>query len=306
MNWLTDFVRPKIRGSAKEASSSNQQNDLWSKCPKCEQMIFHRDLRNNLNVCPLCEHHMRLSAAERMEMLFDKGAYEHLPPPDVVEDPLLFKDLKKYKERLKENREKTGSKDAAMAAVGHLCSCRVVLFVMDFNFMGGSMGSFVGQTFRLAAEHAIAQQVPMIAVTTSGGARMQEGIVSLMQMSVSVIAVEMLSETKIPLINILTDPTMGGVSASFAMLGDVIMAEPGALIGFAGPKVIEETIKQTLPAGFQRAEFLEQHGMIDCVVPRKLLREKLAHVLSCLGWHCYRSTTHIPSHQKIASSSIRC
>jgi acetyl-CoA carboxylase carboxyl transferase subunit beta len=290
MNWLTDFVRPKIRAFMGEQEKLKQQSDLWSRCTKCEQMIFHRELRNNLKVCPQCGYHMRLSAPERLEQLLDEGVYQELPQPCVVDDPINFKDLKRYKERLKENREKTNRKDSVIAATGRIYSHNVVIFVMDFNFMGGSMGSFVGQTFRAAAEHAIAQNVPMLAVTTSGGARMQEGIISLMQMPITVIAVEMLGEAGLPLINILTDPTMGGVSASFAMLGDVILAEPGALIGFAGPKVIEDTIKQTLPDGFQKAEFLVQHGMVDIVVQRKELREKVAHILVCLGGRCYAST----------------
>ncbi|MDR3285671.1 MAG: acetyl-CoA carboxylase, carboxyltransferase subunit beta [Holosporales bacterium] len=281
MNWLTDFVRPKIK-----AFIGNQQksipDDLWWKCPKCEQMIFHRELNNNLKVCPNCSYHVRLSSKERMNQLFDEQNYQLLPDPPYIEDPLEFKDLKKYKDRLKENMEKTGQKSAILAATGRICGQRIVLFVMNFAFIGGSMGAFVGQAFRRAVERTIKHNIPFVCVTASGGACMQEGIIALMQMPVTVISVEKLHEMRIPFITVLTDPTMGGVSASFAMLGDVSIAEEGALIGFAGPRVIEETIKQTLPSNFQRAEFLQKHGMIDIVTHRKDLKTKLGHVLACL------------------------
>ncbi|MDR0632545.1 MAG: acetyl-CoA carboxylase, carboxyltransferase subunit beta [Holosporales bacterium] len=281
MNWLTDFVRPKIRAFIGD-SPKNVPNDLWKRCPKCEQMVFNRELQDNLKVCPQCSYHMRLSPRERLDQLFDDKSYQFLQEPLALEDPLSFKDIKKYKDRLKEYRDKTAERDAVLAATGRINLKRALIFVMNFDFMGGSMGSYVGQSFRRAAEHAIRQKLPFIAVTASGGARMQEGIISLMQMPVTVISVERLSTARLPFITVLTDPTMGGVSASFAMLGDVAIAEPGALIGFAGPRVIEETIKQKLPDGFQTAEFLLEHGMVDMVVHRKDLKEKISKTIKIL------------------------
>jgi acetyl-CoA carboxylase carboxyl transferase subunit beta len=282
MNWLTDFVRPKIRAFIGDAPK-NVPSDLWKKCHKCEQMVFYRELQDNLNVCPQCSYHMRLSPRERMDQLFDDKNYQFLPEPPALVDPLAFKDLKKYKDRLKEYRDKTSEKDAVLVATGRINRNRSLVFVMSFDFMGGSMGSYVGQSFRRAAEYAVEHSLPFVAVTASGGARMQEGIISLMQMPVTIVSVEKLSKARLPFITVLTDPTMGGVSASFAMLGDVAIAEPGALIGFAGPRVIEETIKQKLPERFQTAEFLLEHGMVDMVVHRKDLKEKIGKIIKVLS-----------------------
>lgn len=282
MNWLTDFVRPKIQ-ALWDKSASKVPDDLWVKCPACEQMVFHRELRDHLNVCPHCGHHLRLPVTDRLNMLFDGQNFEELAIPDVKEDPLSFKDSKRYVDRLRDYREKTQQKDAMVVATGKIDSHSAVVAVMNFDFMGGSMGVYVGSAFATAVEAALERQIPLVAVTASGGARMQEGILSLMQMPVTVMALERLSEARLPYIVVLTDPTMGGVSASFAMLGDITLAEPGALIGFAGPRVIEETIKQKLPEGFQRAEFLQQHGMVDQVVHRKDLKAKLGRFLAYAG-----------------------
>lgn len=281
MNWLTEFVRPKIQAFM-EKTTSKIPDDLWIKCPECEQMVFHRELRENLHVCPHCFFHMHLSLTERFNMLFDNQIYQMIPLPKVLEDPLNFKDSKRYVDRLKEYRIKTKQDDAISVALGEIEGKETVVAVMSFDFMGGSMGVFVGRSFHIAVELAIKKNAPFIVVTASGGARMQEGILSLMQMPTTVMAVEKMNEAHLPYIVVLTDPTMGGVSASFAMLGDIAIAESGALIGFAGPRVIEETINQKLPKGFQRAEFLKDHGMIDMVVKRRDLKEKLGKILSVL------------------------
>lgn len=281
MNWLTDFVKPKIQAFMNR--SDQIPDDLWTKCPACEQMVFHRELQENLRVCPHCQHHLRLPASERFDLLFDRKAYQRIPLPSVSEDPLKFKDSRRYTDRLRDARAKTQEGDALQVALGAIEGQETVVAVMDFAFMGGSMGMFVGRAFQAAAEMAVRKKAPLLVVTASGGARMQEGILSLMQMPTTVMAIERLSEARVPYLVLLTDPTMGGVSASFAMLGDVTLAEPGALIGFAGPRVIEETIKQKLPQGFQRAEFLKDHGMVDAVVPRKELKAKISKLLKVLN-----------------------
>ncbi|MDR1907471.1 MAG: acetyl-CoA carboxylase, carboxyltransferase subunit beta [Holosporales bacterium] len=281
MNWLTEFVRPKIQALMEK--SQDTPEDLWVKCPKCEQMIFHRELQENLRVCPNCLYHMRLSSIERLNLLFDNQQYQMIPLPKVQDDPIKFKDSKRYADRIKDSRAKTKQHDAISVAVGNINEKNVVVAVMNFEFMGGSMGLFVGHAFYAAVELATDQKLPFIVVTASGGARMQEGILSLMQMPTTVIGVELMHNSRLPYIVVLTDPTMGGVSASFAMLGDVALAESGALIGFAGPRVIEETIKQKLPEGFQRAEFLKDHGMVDIVVSRKALKDTLGRILGVLA-----------------------
>ncbi|GHS93144.1 hypothetical protein AGMMS49949_06090 [Alphaproteobacteria bacterium] len=281
MSWLTDFVRPKIQALLGQPAPEIPI-DLWVKCPKCEQMIFHRELQENFRVCPFCSYHMHLSPLERFNFLFDDAQYHILPLEKTHDDPLQFKDSKKYTDRLKEYRAKTKQIDVLAVAVGDIGEQKTVVSVMDFNFMGGSMGVFVGHAFYEAADKAVKQNLPFVVVTASGGARMQEGILSLMQMPKTVMAVEKLAEAHLPYIVVLTDPTMGGVSASFAMLGDVAIAEAGALIGFAGLRVIEETIKQKLPPEFQRSEFLKDHGMLDSVVHRKDLKKTLGKVLSVL------------------------
>lgn len=278
MNWLTNFVRPKIQALVGKESPDN----LWHKCPSCDQMIFHRELDEALHVCPHCQHHMRIGAKGRLKMLFDDGTYKRIELPDVVVDPLRFRDRKKYSDRLKEAQAKSKEKDAIIVAHGEIGGYQAVIAIMDFSFMGGSMGAAVGDGLLAAAHLAVLQDAPLIAITASGGARMQEGILSLMQMPRSTIAVDQVKEAGLPYIVILTDPTTGGVSASFAMLGDVHLAEPGAIIGFAGQRVIKETIREDLPEGFQRAEYLYEHGMVDMVVPRKDMRPTLIRLIDLL------------------------
>ena len=280
MNWLTNFVRPKLRelvGGRKEIP-----DDLWHKCPKCEEMIFHRDLEKNLSVCQHCGHHMRIGAAKRLAMLFDDGAHETVEVDSAAADPLKFRDQKKYSDRLKEARSRTGAPDALTVAYGKLDGIEVVIAVLDFAFMGGSMGIAVGDGMLTAARLAVSKKAPLIVVSSSGGARMQEGVLSLMQLPRTTIAVDLLKEARLPYIVVLADPTTGGVSASFAMLGDIAIAEKGAVIGFAGPRVIEQTIGEKLPDGFQRAEYLLDHGMVDMVVTRHQLRQTLIGVVTLL------------------------
>ncbi len=276
MNWLTNFVRPKFRALVER---KDVPENLWQKCPNCDQMIFHRDLEANLHVCQNCDHHMRVDAKTRLSLLFDDGAYDAIDLPAVIADPLRFRDDKRYADRLKDARAKTGLDDAVIVAEGKIDTVETIVAVLDFGFMGGSMGLAVGEALVTAAERAVARRAPLIAVTSSGGARMQEGALSLMQMPRSVIAVQMVREAGLPYIVLLTNPTTGGVSASFAMLGDVHITEPGALIGFAGARVIEQTVRETLPEGFQSAEYLLDHGMVDMVVSRHELRETLGRVI---------------------------
>jgi len=279
MNWLTNFVRPKIQSLI--SSKKEVPDNLWHKCPSCEAMIFHRDLEENLHVCQHCGHHMRLTPEKRLAMLFDPG-FQTIELPKVPVDPLKFRDLKRYTDRLKEAQSRTGHNDAIRVAHGRIGGQPAVVAAFDFNFMGGSMGMAVGDGLLAAAKLAVLQEAPLIAVPASGGARMQEAILSLMQMPRTTIAVEMVKEAGLPYIVVLTDPTTGGVTASFAMLGDIHIAEPGAQIGFAGARVIENTIRETLPEGFQRSEYLLDHGMVDMVVPRKDLRDTLARTIDLL------------------------
>ena len=279
MNWLTNFVRPKLR---ELVGQKEIPDNLWHKCPGCGEMIFHRELQKAQKVCPHCGHHMRLSAQERLEMLFDDGAFQRIELPKAPVNPLKFRDSKRYTERLKDAQAKTGTNDALHVAHGTLGGMNAVIAALDFAFMGGSMGIAVGESLLAAARLAIVQNAPLIVAISSGGARMQEGILSLMQMARTTIAVEEVREAGLPYIVILTDPTTGGVSASFAMLGDIAMAEPGATIGFAGARVIEQTIREKLPEGFQRSEYLLEHGMIDMVVHRHDLRATLIRVLGVL------------------------
>jgi acetyl-CoA carboxylase carboxyl transferase subunit beta len=280
MNWLTNFVRPKIRALVRK---TDIPDNLWDKCPACEKMIFSRDLEANLRVCTHCGHHLRLGAKRRLEQLFDDGAFTRVELPKTLQDPLKFRDSKRYTDRLKAAREKTGEQDAILVAHGQIGGSPVVIAVFDFDFQGGSMGVAVGEGFVVAAELAKLQQAALIAIPASGGARMQEGILSLMQLPRTVIAVEDIKEKGLPFIVVLTDPTTGGVSASFAMLGDIAIAEPGAVVGFAGARVIEETIREKLPAGFQRAEYLLEHGMVDMVVHRHKLRDEIAKLLKLIN-----------------------
>ncbi|GIK98504.1 MAG: acetyl-coenzyme A carboxylase carboxyl transferase subunit beta [Alphaproteobacteria bacterium] len=279
MSWLTNFVRPKLQALVRKA---DVPENLWEKCTACGQMIFHRELESNLRVCPHCGHHMRIGWKQRLELMFDDGTYERvdLLRPEV--DPLRFRDRKRYTERLKEAQAKSGEHDAIVVAFGRMGGAGAVVAVFNFDFMAGSMGVAVGEGLIAAAAKAVAERAPLIVVPASGGARMQEGILSLMQMPRSIIAVEEVKEAGLPYIVLLTDPTTGGVSASFAMLGDIAIAEPGAVIGFAGARVIEETIREKLPEGFQKAEYLLQHGMVDMVVPRGELRATLIRILGLL------------------------
>lgn len=279
MNWITNFVRPKIQALIHK---NETQDNLWIKCPGCDHMLFHRDLAENHQVCHHCNHHLRLDIKTRLEMLFDEKQYSLRNIPPVTHDPLKFKDLKKYSDRLKEYRQKTQRNDAVLVAYGYIHGCTAVVLAYDFSFMGGSMGMAAGQAMITAAQLAVNTKSPLIAVTASGGARMQEGILSLMQMPRTTIAVQNVKEHGLPYITVLTDPTTGGVSASFAMLGDIAIAEPGAIIGFAGARVIEETIRQKLPEGFQKSEYLLEHGIIDMVIGRHKLRDTLGTLLKHL------------------------
>ena len=280
MNWLTNYVRPKVRAVLRDRKDT--PDNLWYKCPQCGQMIFHKEFTDNGKVCSHCQYHERIGATERFQSLFDKGNFRLMPAPAVPDDPLKFKDSKKYTDRLKEGRAKTGTQDAVSVACGKMGGFPVVVAVQDFAFLGGSMGAAAGEALLAAARKAVKENKPLIVFTAAGGARMQEGILSLMQMPRTTVAVEMLRDAGLPYIVVLTDPTTGGVTASFAMLGDVTLAEPGALIAFTGPRVIESTIREKLPEGFQRSEYLYDHGMIDLVVHRRNLRETLVRIISLL------------------------
>lgn len=280
MNWIANLVRPRLKSLMVRTSPA--PDNLWRKCSGCGEMIFQRDLIAAENVCPQCGHHLRIGAKERFNALFDDGAYEVMPAPDVPQDPLRFRDDKRYGDRLKESRAKTQQSDALVSAKGILHGLPVVISVQCFDFMGGSLGLATGAGLVAAMRVAAEEKRPYILVVSSGGARMQEGILSLMQMPRTTVGVEMLNEAGVPYIVVLTDPTTGGVSASYAMLGDVQIAEPGALIGFSGPRVIEQTIRERLPDGFQRAEYLLDHGMIDMIVHRHHLKETLSRVLRLL------------------------
>jgi acetyl-CoA carboxylase carboxyl transferase subunit beta len=292
MNWIANFVRPRIKNLI--GRSPETPENLWKKCPGCGEMVFHRDLAAAQNVCPSCGYHMRIGAAERFAAILDQGSLDELIPPEVAADPLRFRDEKRYSDRLKEARAKTGKLDALAAARGTLEGMPVMMAVQTFDFMGGSLGMAVGEALVRAMEAAAAESRPFILFVSSGGARMQEGILSLMQMPRVTVAVDLLREAGVPYIVVLTDPTTGGVSASYAMLGDVQIAEPGALIGFAGQRVITQTMREQLPEGFQRAEYLLQHGMIDMVTHRHLLRETLSRLLHLLMKRA-RPKTRLPS-----------
>jgi acetyl-CoA carboxylase carboxyl transferase subunit beta len=278
LSWLTEYVRPKLRTLLGQREIPE---NLWRQCPGCQQMIFHRELEKNFRVCTHCGHHMRPSAQERLTWTFDPG-YTPIELPKVPVDPLRFRDEKRYVDRLREAREKTHLEDALLVAHGTIGGQRAVVAAMEFDFMGGSMGAAVGEGIVAAARLAVLQDAPLIIYTASGGARMQEGAVSLMQMPRTVIATRLVKEAGLPFIVVLTDPTTGGVTASFAMLGDIQIAEPGALIGFAGPRVIEQTMREKLPEEFQRAEYLFAHGLIDMVVKRTEMRETLIRLITLL------------------------
>jgi len=279
MNWISNYVRPTINSLF---SRREVPENLWSKCPECGTMLFHRELSENLNVCTNCDHHLPITPRERFKALFDGGIFVEVEVPAPIVDPLHFRDQKKYPERLKAAQKQTGEKDAMLVAEGEIGRSPVVAVGQDFTFMGGSMGMYVGNAIIAAAERAVDLKRPLILFSAAGGARMQEGILSLMQMPRSTVAVEMLKEAGLPYIVVLTHPTTGGVTASYAMLGDVQIAEPNALICFAGPRVIEQTIREKLPEGFQRAEYLLDHGMLDRVTHRKQLRDELVTIIRML------------------------
>lgn len=278
MNWIRNFVKPKLKALVARDVPEN----LWHKCPSCEQMIFHRELTDNQHVCPQCDHHMRIDPDKRLETLFDGGNYTRVELDPVPNDPLKFKDLKKYADRKKEAQSKTGNDDAIVIAKGVISGNRTVCAVFDFGFMGGSMGMAVGQGIIKAANIAKESGSALIVVPASGGARMQEGILSLMQMARVTAAISQFKDQRLPYLVLLTDPTSGGVTASFAMLGDIHIAEPKALICFAGRRVIEQTIKQNLPDNYQTAEYLHEHGMVDQVVHRRDLNHRIGNMLSIL------------------------
>lgn len=277
MSWL-DRILPSIGKSAKK----NIPEGLWSKCPECHGVLYKEELKRLHHVCPQCDHHLRMSARDRLESFLDEAHQVEIGANLESVDPLKFKDQKKYKDRYSDAQKKTKEKDALVVKQGALHGMPVIVAAFEFKFMGGSMGSVVGEKFTRAADAAIANNYPLICFSASGGARMQEGLFSLMQMSKTALAVKLLADKKIPFISVLTDPTMGGVSASFAMLGDIHIAEPRALIGFAGPRVVEQTVREKLPEGFQRAEFLLEKGAIDMIVQRSKLREKIYQILSAL------------------------
>jgi acetyl-CoA carboxylase carboxyl transferase subunit beta len=272
MNWITESLPPKIRSFLKRDTPDN----LWVKCPDSGQLVFHKDLESNLYVVPGSGYHMQIPARERLKSLFDNGVYEEIKTPEVQSDPLKFRDVKRYSDRIKEYRSKTGNQDSVIIASGKLEAMDVTVGVQDFAFQGGTLGMAAGEAIIAGMERAVKRQTPFIIFTASGGARMQEGMFSLMQMPRTTIAVQRLRAAKLPYIVVLTNPTTGGVTASYAMLGDIHIAEPGAVIGFAGARVIEQTIREKLPDGFQRAEYLQEHGMVDMVVPRQEMRAKLA------------------------------
>ena len=281
MSWLEKLLPPRIQRSETAVRKSVPEG-LWVKCPSCEAVLYRTDLESNLHVCPKCDHHMRIRARDRLNALLDAGGRYEIGQEILPVDTLKFKDTKKYPDRLKSAMDATGETDALVAMGGAIMSLPVVVACFEFEFMGGSMGSVVGERFTRAARAALEQKVPFICITATGGARMQESLLSLMQMAKTTAVLTQLSEKKLPFISVLTDPTMGGVSASFAFMGDVVMAEPKALIGFAGPRVIESTVREKLPEGFQRAEFLIQKGAIDMVVDRRKMRDEIAHLLALL------------------------
>ncbi|WP_112818206.1 acetyl-CoA carboxylase, carboxyltransferase subunit beta [Ensifer sp.] len=279
MNWITNYVRPKINSML---GRREVPENLWIKCPETGEMVYHRDLEENKWVIPQSGFHMKMPAKARLKDLFDGGIYEALPQPKVAQDPLKFRDSKKYADRLRDSRAKTELEDTIVAGLGRVEGVKLVGVVHEFNFIGGSLGMAAGEAIVKAFEKAIAEKCPLVIFPASGGARMQEGILSLMQLPRTTVAVNMLKEAGLPYIVVLTNPTTGGVTASYAMLGDIQMAEPGAEIGFAGKRVIEQTLREKLPEGFQTAEYLLEHGMVDMVVKRHDIPSTLARVLKIL------------------------
>ncbi len=292
MNWISNYVRPRINSIF---SRRETPDNLWSKCTSCGTMLFHRELSENLNVCTECGHHMPITPRDRFANLFDGGIFIEIKVPKPIIDPLQFKDQKKYPDRMKSAQKSTGEAEAMLIAEGEMGRTPVVIAAQDFSFMGGSMGMYVGNAIVKAAERAVELKRPLILFSAAGGARMQEGILSLMQMPRTTVAIQMLKEAKLPYIVVLTHPTTGGVTASYAMLGDIHIAEPNALICFAGPRVIEQTIREKLPEGFQRAEYLLDHGMLDRVTSRLEMREELITIIRLLTKNSPQIKGDLPS-----------
>jgi len=278
MNWISEVVRPKIKTLFKRETPDN----LWIKCPDTGQVVFHKDVEANQWVIPGSNHHMRISATQRLQLMFDNGTWLDVPLPEVAVDPLKFRDSKRYVDRLKDARAQTGLQDAFKIGFGRVDGVPMTIAVQDLGFITGSLGTAAGEAFIRGVETALDKKTPYVVFTASGGARMQEGILSLMQMPRTTVAIRRLREARLPYIVVLTNPTTGGVTASYAMLGDVQLAEPGALVGFAGPRVIEQTIREKLPEGFQRAEYLKEHGMIDMVVHRREMKATVARLCRLL------------------------
>lgn len=279
MNWISNYVRPRINSIF---SRREVPENLWKKCSECGTMLFHRELSDNQNVCTNCGHHMHITPRDRFDALFDGGIFTEVEVPEPVADPLKFRDQKRYPDRMRAAQKKTGEAEAMLVAAGEIGRTPIIAAAQDFSFMGGSMGMYVGNAIIAAAEEAVRLKRPLVLFSAAGGARMQEGILSLMQMPRTTVAIQMLKEAKLPYIVVLTHPTTGGVTASYAMLGDVHISEPNALICFAGPRVIEQTIREKLPEGFQRAEYLLDHGMLDRVIPRTQMREELITIIRML------------------------
>ena len=299
MNWITNYVRPKINSML---GRREMPENLWIKDPETGEMVFHKELEENQWVIPSSGYHMKISAKDRLKYFMDDGQYTLLDNPKVAIDPLRFRDEKRYIDRLKDARTKTGMEDAILSARGTIEGLPIIATVQDFAFMGGSLGMAAGDAIIKAFETALAERRPMVLFAASGGARMQEGILSLMQLPRTTVAVERLREAGLPYICVLTNPTTGGVTASYAMLGDIHIAEPGALIGFAGPRVIEQTIREKLPEGFQRAEYLKEHGMVDMVVSRLEMKETVARLLKIL-MHAPATVTQADAQMALAPAS---
>ena len=299
MNWITNYVRPRINSLF---SRREVPENLWTKCPECGTMLFHRELAENLNVCTNCDHHLAITPRERFAALFDGGVFLEVKVPEPTADPLGFRDQKKYPDRMKAAQKTTGEHEAMLVAEGEIGRTPIVAAAQNFAFMGGSMGMYVGNAIIAAAQRAVALHRPLVLFSAAGGARMQEGILSLMQMPRTTVAVQMLKEAGLPYIVVLTHPTTGGVTASYAMLGDVQIAEPNALICFAGPRVIEQTIREKLPEGFQRAEYLLEHGMLDRVTHRKDMREELTTILRLLLRQPAAVTADLPAPEPVADA----
>ena len=302
MNWIANYVRPRINSIF---SRREVPENLWTKCDECGTMLFHRELSDNLNVCNNCSHHMAITPRDRFAALFDAGNFAEVAVPEPIPDPLQFRDQKKYPDRMRSAQKSTGEKEAMLVVTGEIGQTPIVAAAQDFSFMGGSMGMYVGNAIVKAAQEAVRLKRPLILFSAAGGARMQEGILSLMQMPRSTVAIQMLREAHLPYIVVLTHPTTGGVTASYAMLGDVQIAEPNALICFAGPRVIEQTIREKLPEGFQRAEYLLEHGMLDRVTDRRRMRDELISIVRMLMRLTPPVAGHLPAPEEALADAVQ-